>query len=71
MCGIEPVAQRSGRRNLRDVRKTSYCSPHFRAYSGIWDGFSGLFDRNGVLGFRTRPTYYPTPDINVCITIND
>lgn len=71
MCGIEPVAQRSGRRNLRDVKKTNYCSPHFRACNGIFDGLGGLLHRNGVFGFRTRPAYYPTPDINLCITIDD
>ena len=71
MCGIEPVVRKSGRRNPRNVKKTYYSSQHFEAYSGILHGLNGLLNRNGFFGFPTCLAYYPTPDIKVCITIND
>ena len=63
MYGIEPVVQKSGRRNRRNVKKPFYQSPHFRAYSGIWVGLSGVLNRVVFFGFRTCPAYYPTPEI--------
>ena len=71
MCGIEPVVQKSGRRNRRNVKKAFYYSPHFRAYSGILVALSGVLNWVVFFGFRTCPAYYPTPGIKVCITIND
>ena len=41
MCGIEPVGQKSGRRNRHNVNET-FKSPHFRAYSDILVGLSGV-----------------------------
>lgn len=71
MCGIGPVVQKSGRRNRHNVKKTVIKSPHIRAYSGILVGLSGMLNPVNFFRFLTCSAYYPTPEVKLCITIND